>query len=171
MTCTSANTSIATVTDAGVITGVAKGSTTITINTAATVNYFAGSTTVEVTVTEDETVTITTSNLTTLSGTVGGVTVTISNGLVNGTQRRVYKSQTMEITAPSGKAISKIVITCTAEGANQYGPGCFVVDTGSYTYASYDGTWTGNASSVTFTASTNQVRITNMIVTLVADGS
>ena len=171
MTCSSANTSIATVTDAGVITGVAKGTTTITINTAATENFFAGSTTIDVTVTEDDIVIITTTNLPDLSGTVSGVTVNISNGLVSGTQRRVYKNATMVVDAPSGKNISKIEFTCTAEDENNYGPGCFTTSTGSYTFDSFNGTWTGNANSITFTASGGQVRITNMIVTLVAAGS
>lgn len=170
MTCSSDNPSVATVTDAGVITGVAKGSAKITINTAATENYFAGSIIVNVTVTEDEVINITTTTLSELSGTVGGVTVTISNGLVSGEQRRVYKGQTMKIDAPSGKKISKIEFTCTAENTNKYGPGCFTVSTGTYTYDSYDGTWTGNADSVTFTAKEDQVRITNMNVTLVDAG-
>jgi phage baseplate assembly protein gpV len=40
------------------------------------------------------------------------------------------------------------------------------VDGGEYTYSGAVGTWTGNAASVVFTAASNQVRATQIVVTL-----
>jgi len=97
-----------------------------------------------------------------------GVTVSISNGMANGSHYRIYKDQVCTITSTVGD-ISQIVFNCTAEGTTKYGPGCFTANTGSYTYEGKVGTWTGTATSVTFTASTAQVRATSIVVTI-ADG-
>ena len=97
--------------------------------------------------------------------TVSGVTVTCSDGIGN-TQLRLYKNSITTISVASG-SITKIVFTCTANGTAQYGPGCFAAQTG-YTYeaAGPTGTWTGSAASVSFTASSNQVRATSIVVTV-----
>lgn len=78
------------------------------------------------------------------------------------TELRVYKNQTLTITATG---ITKIEFTCTASGTTKYGPGCFA-DLKGYSYNATIGTWIGSADSVTFTASTNQVRITELIITI-----
>ena len=95
--------------------------------------------------------------------TVGGIKVQISNGIVNTSEMRIYKSQTITLSAEN--PISAIVFTCTASGTSQYGPGCFEELTG-YTYEKNKGTWDGSATSVTFKASSNQVRASQIVVYL-----
>ncbi|MBR5677506.1 MAG: chitobiase/beta-hexosaminidase C-terminal domain-containing protein [Paludibacteraceae bacterium] len=99
------------------------------------------------------------------SATVSGVTAAISTGSITTDQIRIFKTNTITISVETG-VITKVVFTCAATGANQYGPGCFAAQTG-YTYETdgNTGTWTGEASSVSFTASTNQVRATQIVVT------
>ena len=103
-----------------------------------------------------------------------GVTMVVSSGRLgtfnNEVHYRIYKSQTLTLTSTVGN-IAKVEFTCTAEGDAQYGPGCFTVDGGDYTYSGAVGTWTGDAATITFTASTNQVRATQIVVTLVGAGS
>ncbi len=97
-----------------------------------------------------------------------GVTVAVSNGLMAAAQYRFYKSSTVTVTSTVGD-ITKIVFTCEASGTTKYGPGCFAEQDG-YTYSDATGTWTGSASSVSFTASSNQVRASKIVVT-VGEGS
>ena len=96
-----------------------------------------------------------------------GVTMTVSSGLLgtynNELHYRIYKNQTLTITSTTGN-IKEVVFTCTAEGTNQYGPGCFTVDGGEYVYSGANGQWKGDASTVTFTASVAQVRATQIAV-------
>lgn len=101
----------------------------------------------------------------------GSVTMTVSSGTEEADQYRVYKSQTVKFTSADANIIA-IVFTCTANGTKKYGPGCFETSVGEYAYDSEGptGTWTGSASEVVFTASTNQVRFTSVVVTL-DDGS
>ena len=98
------------------------------------------------------------------SGTIEGVTIEISNGLVSGDQIRIYKNATFTVSAPENKVISKIEFTCTASGTNNYGPGGFG-DSAGYSYSGSVGTWVGSSSSVTLTASGSQVRATSIKVT------
>ena len=98
------------------------------------------------------------------SGTVSGVTVACDNGVGN-TQLRLYKNSTTTISVASTNVVKKIVFYCTAKGTAQYGPGCFTAQTG-YSYSDKVGTWTGEATSVSFVASTNQVRAESIIVTV-----
>ena len=95
----------------------------------------------------------------------GDVNISCTQGTINADQIRIFKNQT--ITFSSTKAIKKIVFTCTANGAAQYGPGCFNVQEG-YTFEAEGntGTWEGSAASVSFKAETNQVRITQVVITL-----
>ena len=99
-----------------------------------------------------------------------GITVTISAGMVNnGSQYRVYKGATITICS-SMCDITNIEFQCTAQDDEKYGPGNFVVNTGSYSWEGYVGEWQGKAMCVTFTAEKNQVRITKIIVTYDCDG-
>lgn len=92
----------------------------------------------------------------------GGITITSSNGLMgNGTNYRVYQDGTFTITSTVGN-ITKIEFTCTASGTSNYGPS--KLSATGYTYSGTVGTWTGNASSVTLTASA-QCRATQIVVT------
>ena len=58
-----------------------------------------------------------------------------------------------------------MVITCTANGSAKQGPGCFTGDNYNASTGK-EGTWSGNAASLTLTASSNQVRATKVEVTI-----
>lgn len=97
--------------------------------------------------------------------TKNGITINISNGMMNGSQYRCYKSATLTISSTVGN-INQIDFTCTASGTSKYGPGCFEADLGTYTASEgATGTWTGDAATIVFTASSNQVRMTEIKVT------
>ena len=106
--------------------------------------------------------------------TKSGVTMEVSSGILgtynNEMHYRVYKNQTLTLTSTVGKIV-KVEFTCTANDAEKYGPGCFTVDGGDYTYAGPVGTWTGSADAIVFTASSNQVRATQVVVTLASTGT
>ena len=107
-----------------------------------------------------------------LSGTVSGVTVAVSNGVTGtttaeGSTMRVYKDATLTISASEN--ITKIVFNCVANNTTKYGPGCFGAQEG-YSYDAKVGTWEGSATSVSFTASSAQVRATSIVVTLAEGG-
>ena len=108
-------------------------------------------------------------NQTPYSVSKGGVTLDVTKGIIgvynNENHYRVYKTQTLTLTSTVGNIV-KVEFTCTAEGDAQYGPGCFTVTDGEYNYSGPVGTWTGSADVVTFTASSNQVRATQIVVTL-----
>ena len=108
-------------------------------------------------------------NATEYTITKDGITVTVSSGILgtynNEMHYRVYKNQTLTVTSAVGN-IAKIEFTCTANGDEKYGPGCFTADGGDYTYSGAVGTWSGDAAEVIFTASANQVRATQIVVTL-----
>ena len=93
------------------------------------------------------------------------VKLEVSNGLVNETQFRVYKGQSLTISVCYGNIIN-IEFYCTAEGDAQYGPGNFEQSVGDYAYQEKIGVWTGCAPQVSFIAKTNQVRITKIVVTV-----
>ena len=103
--------------------------------------------------------------------TKNGVTIQTSNGAFAATdyntkaaQYRIYKSATFTVSSTVGN-ITKVVITCTANGSAKHGPGCFTGD--NYTASTgKEGTWSGNAASLTLTASNNQVRATKVEVTI-----
>ena len=106
------------------------------------------------------------------NGTVDCITTTLTKGTVgtdgSGSTMRIYKNETLTISSDS--IITSIVFTCTANGTTKYGPGCFAEQEG-YTFDENGktGTWTGNAKSVTFTASSNQVRATNILIMFTKD--
>lgn len=96
-------------------------------------------------------------------------TVNTSTQLHEYREYRFYKSSTTTITSSVGN-ITKVEFTCTAKGKSKYGPGGFTGD--GYTAGSdVTGTWEGNATSFTLTASTNQVRATKIVVTLAESSS
>ena len=97
-----------------------------------------------------------------------GITISVSptGSFGNRQQYRVYKGSDFTMTSTVGNIV-KVEFTCTAEGAEKYGPGCFSEPTvGSYTYESNVGTWTGCTNEFTMTASEAQVRITTINVYL-----
>lgn len=91
-----------------------------------------------------------------------GVTIEMSN-TSKGSYYQIYKGSSATFTYSAGN-ISRIELTCTASGTSKYGPGSIPTST-AYTYSGSVGTWAGTpASSVTLTASNNQVRITQIVV-------
>lgn len=82
--------------------------------------------------------------------TTEGITVTFSGNTGNiyasSTAMRVYPSNTIKIDAPEGKVITKIVYTQSNETEDN-------MTSSPNTYTTTTHTWTGNASSVTFTRS------------------
>ena len=98
-----------------------------------------------------------------------GVTLDVTQGRLGTfsgeTHYRIYKNQTLTIKSTVG-AITSVQFTCTADGDAQYGPGCFTAAAGSYTYSGAIGTWTGSAAEITLTASTNQVRASQIVVAI-----
>lgn len=104
--------------------------------------------------------------------TKSGVTVSVTKSTVTADQIRVFKSQAITISSTAGN-ITKAVFTCTANGTAKYGPGCFATpEVGSYSFESDGptGTWEGNAAELSLEASTNQVRISQLVVTVSAGG-
>ena len=104
------------------------------------------------------------------SVTKDGVTITVSSGLIGSysgeNHYRIYKNQTLTVTSTVGN-VKKVTFTCTANGDTKYGPGCFTASTGDYGHdGGAVGTWTGDAAEVVFTASSNQVRASQIVVEL-----
>lgn len=98
-----------------------------------------------------------------------GITMTVSKGIIytyySEMHYRIYKNQTLTLSSTVGN-IAKIEFICTHENNEKYGPGGFTVSSGYYTYNGFIGTWLGSTNEITFTAATNQVRATQVIVTL-----
>lgn len=163
--------SVATVDQNGLVTGVAVGETTITAKKSETLSVQAKITVVDKNIT---TVTISYSDLTeTAAGAVNqevkGIKIEISTGIVSADNFRVYKGETLKLTSNIG-LMTKVVFTCTASGEAKYGPGNF---TGNNNYTAgkeETGTWelAAGASSLTLTASKNQVRITQMEISYIS---
>lgn len=161
--------SVATVDQNGLVTGVAVGETTITAKKSETLYAKAKITVVDKNVT---TVTISYSDLTeTAAGAVNqevkGIKIEISTGIVSTDNFRVYKGQTLKLTSNIG-LMTKVVFTCTANGEAKYGPGNF--EGTNYTAGKEKtGTWelAAGASSLTLTASKQQVRITQMEISYI----
>ena len=89
----------------------------------------------------------------------GGVSFSCSNGaLNNGSEYRLYKSSTTTISVTSGK-IKKIDFTGVSGN-----PASGFASQSGWTTDGDNGTWTGSATSVNFTASGAQVRATEINV-------
>ena len=114
-----------------------------------------------------ETVTFTAGTDTgTASVTKGGITITMST--MNESVYKCYKSSSMTVSSTVGN-ITQVTLTCTAEGQEKYGPGCFSLTNtqpGEYSYNGNTGTWTGDAESFSLFASLNQVRMSKIVVTV-----
>jgi hypothetical protein len=96
-----------------------------------------------------------------------GVTFACDNGVLgNGSEYRIYKNSVTTFTlsadaVASGYVIKSIAFTCT--GSN---PASGFADQEGWTTEGSNGTWTGVAASVSFTASGAQVRATEIVVTV-----
>ncbi|MCR5409220.1 MAG: fimbrillin family protein [Bacteroidales bacterium] len=75
------------------------------------------------------------------------------------TELRIYKDQTLTLSVPNGYAITGVEMTChssyPASGFEGGAPDGFA-----------DGSWSGSAQELSFTAATKQVRITEMTVVI-----
>lgn len=98
----------------------------------------------------------------------GEITISVTGGtFAKGTSYyRCNKGGSMTVSSSNG-VITKIVLTSTASGTAQYGPGNFQTTDGKYTYKDNVGTWDGNAESVKLSAKNNQVRMTSIEVTYI----
>lgn len=93
----------------------------------------------------------------------GGVTISSDDAAFATSEYRFYKGSTTTFTSSAN--ILSITFTCTANGTAKYGPGSFGELEGySYETSGPTGTWIGSATSVSFTASENQVRATKIEV-------
>ena len=107
-----------------------------------------------------------------------GITLTVklgtsayASGKLDEKEYRFYKGNDLTISSTVGN-IQKIVFTCMANNTAKYGPGCLTTpNKNEYTYKDKIGTWTGDASSVKFTAESYQVRATKIEVTYAAEGT
>lgn len=88
-----------------------------------------------------------------------GVTLANSSnyGSTTVTELRIYKNQTLTISAPAGHTLTGISFDCPSK----YGPGGFA-DVEGYSHSGTSGIWEGSAASITLTASSSQVRITSL---------
>lgn len=102
------------------------------------------------------------------SVTKDGITVSVVASTVTADQMRIYKGKSITISSTVGN-ISKIVFSCTASGEAKYGPGSFNEQDG-YSFEDKTGTWEGSATEVVFTAEKNQVRATQIVVTIGGGG-
>jgi hypothetical protein len=103
-----------------------------------------------------------------------GITISTSDGIFAhkyngkpGGEYRVYKNAIFSVSSTVGN-ITKIVVTCSAKGKLNYGPGNLTEpNVGTYTFEAdgKSGTWTGTSSSVTFAKAPRQARITHVEVT------
>lgn len=156
------------------VTAVAAGTATITATWEENETYIGGKKTFTVTVSEQsgEALTATaTFDATKDKATTGstaaawsitkdGITIAVSNGIGgNGSEYRIYKSQTLTISSANGK-IKKIEFIETTPISNP------ITGFGDIEGFNKDTkTWEGSAESVTFTASTAQVRLAGINVT------
>lgn len=153
VTWTSSNTDVATVAN-GVVTAEAAGSATITVTTTD------GSFTATCAVTVVNAVTFdATSDTGTSPLSKNGVSFACSSGVLNNSSEyRLYKNSETTISVETGK-ITKVEFT----GVSGNPASGFASQDGWETDGN-DGTWTGSAASVTFTASGAQVRATKIKV-------
>ena len=151
---------------------VTNGPQTITVNQAADGTYAAGSVTFTVDI-EDSTPTTSsdvTFNAATDTGTSPlvkeGVTFACSNGVLNnGSEYRLYKYSVTTFSVSEGN-ITQIAFT----GVSGNPASGFANQTG-WTTSGSNGTWSGSATSVSFTASGAQVRATQIVVTVETSGT
>jgi hypothetical protein len=158
----------------GVVTLVAAGTVKFTAAYAGVTNeYSPSSATYEMTVTDSTPFTggdvtfAAATDLGTSPITKNGVTFACSSGaLNNGSEYRLYKNSETTFSLSddiiaSGYVIKSIAFTCT--GGN---PASGFADQEGWETDGNNGTWTGAATSVTFTASNSQVRATEIVVTV-----
>ncbi len=170
VTWSSDNTTVATVSDSGVVTAVAEGTANITVTTED--GGFAATCTVTVEADKTATVSFSPSNFTggtqgsgtTTTATVGAVTISTDKGYIASTEHvRVYSGGI--ITISSEKTITQIKLTSTAKDKSNYGPTKIALqdENGTSSYSDNVTTWTGSSTKIQFKA-TAQYRFTGIEV-------
>ena len=154
ITWTSSNTDVATVSAAGVVTAVAAGSATITVTTDD------GSFTATCSVTVVNAVTFDATSDTGTSLSKSGVSFTTS--ATESSTYKFYKNTNATFAVSAGK-ITKIEFTNSGGSSYKVVNG-FTTETGTLSTDGNNGVWTGSASSITFTATGNQVRVSKIKV-------
>lgn len=96
-----------------------------------------------------------------------GITLATSNGILGASGAyRIYKNATLTISSTVGN-IKKVEFTCIDQfNGSSYGADGFADAEGLVKNSNTSATWTGNAASLTLTASGHQVRITEIVVTV-----
>ena len=97
-----------------------------------------------------------------------GITLDVTQGLWNGSQFRIYKGHSITICSSIGD-ITGIDFYCVGEDNGQYGPGNFTASNGAYACDGHIGSWRGKQRCVTFVATSGQVRINKIVVTVEGD--
>lgn len=86
-----------------------------------------------------------------------GASFTVSNGMING-HYRIYKNQTIAFTSTAGNIIRIEFDGISGNPASNFG------EVTGMSYEGNNGVWVGSAQNVTFTATLNQVRCTEIRV-------
>ncbi|MBR4828308.1 MAG: chitobiase/beta-hexosaminidase C-terminal domain-containing protein [Muribaculaceae bacterium] len=86
-----------------------------------------------------------------------GASFTVSNGMING-HYRIYKNQTIAFTSTAGNIIRIEFDGVSGNPASNFG------EVTGMAYEGNNGVWVGSAQNVTFTATLNQVRCTEIRV-------
>lgn len=151
-------------TASGAVTIHAMGSATITATFAGNDSYLAGSASYTITVSDPNVKTVTfdakvDKGESPLSK--NNITMTCSNGVLNNeSEYRLYKSSTTTFECSVGN-ITKIEFTgVSGNPVSGFG----APEVGTLVTSGNNGVWTGNAVSVTFTASGAQVRATKIVI-------
>ena len=141
--------------------GNKEGKVTITASFAGDDDYVAADASYNITITDPSISEATFVAATDLGNTTRGegsiakspITFACSDGILgNGSEYRLYQDANITFAAENGYAITKVVITSTASGTSQYGPGLLSTENGTYSVSDKTGTWVGEAQTVTFTA-------------------
>lgn len=101
-----------------------------------------------------------------------GITISVKSGTFDkGTAYYRSNSGGSLTVASNVGIITKIVFTSTVSGTSKGGPGHFKTTVGDYSYSGTVGTWNGNASTITFSNASNQVRLSKIEVTYSSSGT
>ena len=151
-------------TASGAVTIHAMGSATITATFAGNDSYLAGSASYTITVSDPNVKTVT-FDATVDTGesplSKSNITMTCSNGVLNNeSEYRLYKNSTTTFACSVGN-ITKIAFTgVSGKPISGFGE----PEVGTLVTTGNNGVWTGNAASVSFTASGEQVRATKIVI-------
>ncbi len=97
-----------------------------------------------------------------------GITIDVTHGMWNGSQFRIYKGYSITICSSIGD-ITHIEFYCVGQDNGQYGPGNLTTSDGTYACEGQIGSWYGKQQCVTFVATSGQVRIYKIVVTVDGD--